>query len=351
MVHNSLLFGWSYSDHVNIHLQAPPQTPEEELFHTDGKVQLKLLSATTATQDTSKIGVLFTDDKPLISVPLQLPDQNLYITHRTVTPVLPAYEKTSFLKSDTLHGYSEWELCSKKEQSSELFSPMSTQFLVPPDYEAVFSGHQTLRVSESSQTSLNDACPASPVFSNSVSAQVVTEASTKGECDNTEDLEFSPDFSRVLSECEKKISEFGSKDPKVLPKDLSKGAESPQHSDSDLEFFDCRQAFSDFSEPEEIKLEHDITYHISEPPSPMPGSSPDVGFLKGGPQYTAHPYLQVEDYKRFSSGSESLGDFAYDSEGSRECQTEADHPVCEELPSRDQTGYYDDDDFLGRVRG
>lgn len=307
-------------------MQAPPQTPEEELFHTDDKVQLK---------DFRNRDVLFTDDKPVISVPLQLPDQNLYITHRTVTPVLPAYEKTSSLKSDTLHGYSEWELCSKKEQSSELFSPMSTQFLVPPDYEAIFSGHQTLRVSESSQTYLNLASPVSPVFSNSVSTQVVTEVSTKGESDNFE----------------KTISEFELEDPKVLPKDLSRGEESPQHSDSDLEFFDCRQAFSDFSEPEDFKLEHDITYHISEPPSPLPGSSPDIGFLKGGPQYTAQPYLQVENYKRFSSGSESLGDFAYDSEGSRECQTEADHPVCEELPSRDQAGYYDDDDFLGRVRG
>lgn len=306
-------------------MQAPPQTPEEELFHTDDKVQLK---------DFRNRDVPFTDVKPLISVPLQLPDQNLYITHRTVTPVLPAYEKTSCLKSDTLHGYSDWELCSKKEQSSELFSPMSTQFLVPPDYEAIFSGHQTLRVSESSQTYLNVASPVSPVFSNSVSTQVVTEVSTKGESDNFE----------------KTISEFELEDPKVPPKDVSRGAESPQHSDSDLEFFDCRQAFSDFSEPEDINLEHDITYRISEPPSPMPGSSPVVGFLKGGPQYTAQPYLQVEDYKRFSSGSESLGDFAYDSEGSRECQTDADHPVCEELPSRDQAGYYDDDDFLGRVR-
>lgn len=309
-------------------------------------MQLKLLSATTATQDSSKIGVLSSDDKTMKSLPLQLPEQNSYTTHRTVTPVLAASEKTSCPKSDTFHGYSEWELCSEKEQSSELYSPMSSQFLVPPDYEAIFSGHQTLRVSESSQVSLNDVSPVSPV-----SAQLVTEATTKGESDNAEDLLFSPDFSRVLSEFEKTLSELESEDPKVLPKDLSKGAESPQHSDSDLEFFDCRQAFSDFSEPEDVKLEHDINYHISEPPSPLPGSSPDVGFLKGSPQYTAHPYLQVEDYKRFSSGSESLGDFAYDSEGSRECQTEGDLPMCEELPSRDQAGYYDDDDFLGRVRG
>lgn len=335
----------------DIHLQAPSQTPEETQCQTDVVVQSKLLSATTVTQDASKIGVLFMEDKLMKSLPLQLPDQNVYTTHRAVSPVLPASEKTSCLKSERSCGHSEWELSPKKAQSSELFSPMSTQFLVPPDYEAVFSGHQTLRVSECSQASLNDLSPVSPVFSDSVSAQVVMGATTKGESENDEDFEFSPDFNRILSEFEKTVSEFESENPEILPKDLSKGSESPQHSDSDLEFFDCRQAFSDFSEPEEVKLKHEISYHISEPPSPMPGSSPDVGFLTGSPQYTAHPYLQVEGYKRFSSGSESLGEFAYDSEGSRECRTDGDLPVCEELPSRDQAGYYDDDDSLGRVRG
>lgn len=327
--------GRTYLDHVDIHLQAPSQTPEETEFHADDDVRSKLLSVKTVTQDASKIGVLFTDDKLMKSVPLQLPDQNSYTTHRTVTPVLPASEKTSCLKSDRL----------QKAQSSELFSPMSTQFLVPPDYEAVFSGHQTLRVSECSQASLNDLSPVSPVFSDSISAQVVTDT-TKGKSENGEDFEFSPGFNRVLSEFEKTVSEFESENPKGL----SKGSESPQHSDSDLEFFDCIQALSDFSQPEEVKLEH--AYHISEPPSPMPGGSPDVSFLTAGPQYTAHPFLRVEDYKRISSGSESLGEFAYDSEDSHEGQIEGDLPMCEELPSRDQAGYCDDDDdFLGRVRG
>lgn len=270
-------------------------------------------------------------------------DQNSYTTHRT--------EKTSCLKLDTSQGHSEWELSPEELQSSELFSPMSTQFLVPPDYEAVFSGHQTLRVSECSQASLNDLSPVSPVFSDSISAQVMAEAANKGDSENAENFEFSPDFNRVLSDFEKTVSEFESEDLKVIPKEVSKGSESPQLSDSDVEFFDCSQTLSDFSEPEEVKLEHEITYHISEPPSPMPGSSPDVGFLKGSPQYTAHPFLQVDDYKRFSSGSECFSELAYDSEGSREGRTEGDLPLCEELPSRDQAGYCDDDDFLGRVRG
>lgn len=311
-------------DHVDIHLQV----------------------AAKVTQDDSKIDVLFSDDKPKKSVPLQLPDQISYTTHRTVIPVLQSLEKTFCLKEDESHDYSGWKLSPKEAQSSELFSPMSSQFLVPPDYEAVFSGQQTLQVSECSQDSLNDLSPVSPVFSDSIPAQVVTEAITEGG-----DFEFSPDFNIVLSEFEKTVSEFESEEPRVPPKELSKGSESPQHSDSDVEFFDCRQALPDFSEPEEVKLEHDIAYHISEPPSPLFGSSPDIGFLKGSPQYTAHHFLQVDDDKQFSSGSESLCEFAYDSEGSWECRTEGDLPVCEELPSRDQAGYYDDDNFVGRVRG
>lgn len=336
------IFLKTYQDHVDIHLQAPPQTPEETQFQTDDEVQSKLLSVTTVTQDASKIGVVITDDKPMKSVPLQLPDKNSYTTHRTVTPVLSASEKTLCLKSDRSRGHSDWELSPKTAQSSELFSPMSTQFLVPPDYEAVFSGHQTLRVSEYSQAPLNDSRPVPPVFSDSISAQVVTEATAKAESEN----DFSPDFNRVLSEFEKTVSEFESEDPSVLPKELSKGSESSQHSDSDVEFFDCSQAFSDFSEPEEMKLDHEMTYHISEPLSPLPGSSPDAGSLKVSPRYTSQPFLRVEDYKRFSSGSETLSEFAYELGGSREDNL----PVCEELPSRDQAGYYDDDDFLGRVR-
>ncbi|XP_010784902.1 uncharacterized protein [Notothenia coriiceps] len=330
--------------------RAPPQILEEPHFLTDDK-QSTPLSATTLTEDSRKIGLVFDDDKPMKSIPLQLPEQNIHTTHRTVTPVLPASENISRLMSDRPQGPSGAEFSPDKEQSSELFSPMSAQLLVPPDFEAVFSGHQTLRVSESSQASLNDLSPVSSVFSDSISAQVGTEATSKGESEYLQDFEFSPDFNRVVSEFEKTASEFESGHPKVLPKELRKGSDSPQHSDSDGEFFDCKQAFSDNSEPDEMKLKHEITYHISEPPSPMPGSRSDLCFLKGSPEYTAHSFLGVEDYKRFSSGSVSFGELTYDSEGSREYQTEGNLPVCEELPSRDQAGYYDDDDFLGRVRG
>lgn len=226
---------------------------------------------------------------------------------------------------------SQWGSLTEGEQSSELFSPMSSQFLVPPDYEAIFSGHQTLRVSESTKGPFNDSGSTSPLSSHVEAYGVITGAS---ESENV------------------KKSELESTDPNFLQKDFKKKTESPQQSDSESEFFDCRQALSDFSDPEDLTaLEHDVKYRISEPPSPIPGSSPNMNFLRPSPQGRTHSYLRVDDSKRFSSGSESLGDFAYDSEGSRECQTEGDLPVCEELPSRGQAGYYDDDDFLGRVRG
>ncbi|KAF3697517.1 Ankyrin-2 [Channa argus] len=322
---------------------AAPQTPEDTQFQNGNEVKSKHLSATTVTRDDSQIGLVFTDSKPVKSVPIQLPDQNSYATHRTVSPLLHSLEKTLCLGEDESQGYSEWKLSPKESPSTELLSPTSSQFLVPPDYESVFSGRQNLRVSECSQASMNDLSPVSPVFSDSIQTHVLTEATAEGNV-----FEFSPDFNRVLSEFEKTVSDFETEKPKLSQKDLSKSSASPQNSDSDVEFFDCKQVFSDLSEPEEIKLGHDITHHISEPPSPMPGSSLDIGFLKESPQYIASSVLQLEDYKRFSSGSESLGDFAYDSEGSQECQIEDDLPICEELPSRDQAGYYDDDDFLGR---
>uniref|UniRef100_A0AAQ4QZF9 Ankyrin 2 n=1 Tax=Gasterosteus aculeatus aculeatus TaxID=481459 RepID=A0AAQ4QZF9_GASAC len=249
---------------------------------------------------------------------IELYDTNSYKTNRAVTPILPAFGKTSCLKVGLSQVHPEFMFGLNKEQPSELFSPMSTKFLVPSEYEAVFTGHQTLRVSEFSQPSLKDLSPVSPVFSDSILALNVTDATTKGEFDNAE----------ALSQFEKTISEFKSENPNVISKKLSKRLESPQQSDSDVEFFECRQAFSDSSETEEVKLEHEITHHISKTPSPMPGCSPG--------------------YRRFSFSSESLSEFAFNSEDSQGIQKEGNLPLCEELPSRDQAGYYDDDDFVGR---
>lgn len=316
-------------NNVDIHSQASSQTTGDQVP----------LSATSAIEETSTIHVVLPDDNQTKSIPFQLSEQNANTTHRTVTPVLPSLEKTLGLTSERLQGYSKWELPPREAETTELFSPMSNQFLVPPDYEAVFSGHQTLRVSECSQDSVNDMSPESPVFSAS------SQGSTDVTVTETQDFEFSPGFKKVLSDFEKTVSDLESEELKGPPKDPHETCRSPQQSDSDGEFFDCKQVFSDHSESEEAKVKLNVAYHITEPPSPLPGSSPNTGFLSG------HPFLQVEDYKHCSSGSESLGEFAYDSDASREGQPQTDLATCEELPPRGQAEYYDDDDFLGRVRG
>lgn len=305
------------SDSTNVHLQAPGDTPEGNVSQLGSTVQWKMWSTTQDSIQRSP----FVEDK---AVPLQLPNQSSYTTHRTVTPVLPEPGKTSCPSSG-----SEWEFVSKKGQSCELFSPMSTQFLVPPDYEAVFSGHQTLRVSDTLRP---------------CGDQMMTDTSAQEESHTPKVLY--PEFSRVLSEWEELLPDPGSEGP---PKGLREKADSPGHSDSDLEFFDCRQVFSD-SDPEDVPLQHDVYYRISEPPSPMPGNAADDGAMKNRHQYGTR--LRVEDHKRFSPGSESLGEFTNESEGWRDFEAQADPPVYEELPSRGQLGFCDDDDdFLGRVSG
>lgn len=205
------------------------------------------------------------------ALPRQLPEQSSYASHRTVPPVLADAEETSSAASG-----SEWDSGSRKGQSSQL--------LVPPVYEAVFAGHQTLRVSESLQASKDPA-----------SAGILPGASVQGERNSLEGLSATEEH-------------------------LQEEADSPGLSDSDLEFFDCRQGFSD------VDLE-DACCRISEPPSPMPGSPPHDGVRKW---------------------RKSLGQLAHDYEAAA--------PVCEELRSRHQAGYCHGDgggggggDVLGRV--
>ncbi|XP_026015109.1 ankyrin-2b isoform X5 [Astatotilapia calliptera] len=309
--------------------QRAPETPKETRFQTDDDTQLQ--SATTITQQSSNIGVLFGEDKLMASVPLQLPEHSTYTTHRAVTPILPSREKVSFAS----HRCSEWELSLKEAQSSEHFSPSPTP---DRDYQAMLPEH--LRAPDCSQVSLNDRSLLLSVFSDSMSAKLESQALTKKESETLGDTEdFSPDFKKVLTGTrEKQASESELGKPNVPVKQHFKGSESPQHSDSDMEFFDCRQAFSDFSEPEDV-----ITYHISEPPSPVPGSSLDTGLQRA--TQANQLFLRAEDRNLFSTSSESLPEFAYDVEA---YQTDSGLPVLEELPSRDQAEYYDDDDFLGR---
>ncbi|XP_006809579.1 uncharacterized protein LOC102791301 [Neolamprologus brichardi] len=293
--------------------QRAPETPKER-FQTVDDTQLQ--SATTITQQSSNIGVLFGEDEPMASVPLQLPEHSTYTTHRAVTPILPSREKASFAS----HRCSEWAA-----RSSEHFPPSPA----PDRDQAMLQEH--LRAPDCSHVSSNDRS-----LLLSVSAKLESQALTKRESETLGDTEdSSPDLKKVLTGTREKQaseSELGK------PNDPVKQhfSESPQHSDSDTEFFDCRQAFSDFSEPEDV-----ISYHISEPPSPVPGSS--LGLQRA--TQANQLFLRAEDRNLFST-SESLPEFAYDVE----YQTDSGLPVLEELPSRDQAEYCDDDDFLGRVR-
>lgn len=297
------------------------------------------MPAAPLAQGGRKVGGLFVVDEPVISIPIQLPAQSSYRTHRTVTPVLLPFEKSSYLESDLPQEYSDWDGFPKEPQSSELLSPKSDQFLASPDYEAIFSGDQALRVSECSGASSDYS---SLVFSEFTSEQPAARDNRGSQTD--EDFEFSPDFKRVLSDFERTALEFEMQDPTIQLKEPSNVSKSPELSDSDPEFFDCRQ---DFSEPDDVEEpEHLVAYQIFEPPSPKL-TTPDMGTLKRSCEFAAQPFLQTGDHSRLSSASESLCDFAYDSEASQEGAIH----TFEELPSRDQAEYCDDDDSLGRVGG
>ncbi|XP_016396332.1 uncharacterized protein LOC107730116 [Sinocyclocheilus rhinocerous] len=134
----------------------------------------------------------------------------------------------------------------------------------------------------------------------------------------------------------------------------------PVHADSiesDAEFFDCRQRFSDTSEPEvgssEVLDVPQTIYHVEELPSLS--SSPE--YLTGISKLREHTQLK-KDERPLSWASEDLPivlepedeytcevgeekDFPYDYTG--------EHSFAEELPTIEGADYDDDDDSLGRV--
>ncbi|XP_043099164.1 uncharacterized protein LOC122347998 [Puntigrus tetrazona] len=133
----------------------------------------------------------------------------------------------------------------------------------------------------------------------------------------------------------------------------------PAHADSiesEAEFFDCRQTFSDASEQEEGSLEildvPQTVYHVEELPSLS--SSPE--YLTGISKLREHTQLK-KDERPLSWASEDLPivlepedeytcevgegkDFPYDYTGG--------HSFAEELPPIEGAEYDDDDDSLGR---
>ncbi|XP_064199728.1 ankyrin-2b isoform X24 [Anguilla rostrata] len=132
--------------------------------------------------------------------------------------------------------------------------------------------------------------------------------------------------------------------------------------DSDAEYFDCRQGLSDFSEAEtEEPKDTPDTIHHSEIPSSH--HSPHFRHTDGFPGITTSFDLKPGDDRRrlLSTGSEEYSSspivFEPDEVVSDEKEEEA-QPPCggaetilqslEELPSREEAEYEDDEDSLGR---
>ncbi|XP_077057599.1 ankyrin-2b isoform X1 [Siphateles boraxobius] len=133
----------------------------------------------------------------------------------------------------------------------------------------------------------------------------------------------------------------------------------PVHADSiesDTEFFDCQQTFSDTSEPEvgssELLDVSQAIYQVEELPSLS--SSPE--YLTGIPKLREYTQLKKDD-RPLSWGSEDLPivlepDDEYTGEAGEEkafpYDYTGDHSFAEELPPMKGIECDDDDDFLGR---
>uniref|UniRef100_A0A8B9KFL4 Ankyrin 2 n=1 Tax=Astyanax mexicanus TaxID=7994 RepID=A0A8B9KFL4_ASTMX len=141
--------------------------------------------------------------------------------------------------------------------------------------------------------------------------------------------------------------------------------QGPVHADSlesDPEFFDCRQAFSDTSEAEirsrELLDVHDSIYPVKEPPN-LP-STPDFDYSSGTFKVKEYLHIDSRDRERtISWGSEELDlPIVIEPEDEYVCEHGEDiaypygyadeHSFAEELPPREGQ-YDDDDDSLGRV--
>lgn len=281
--------------------------------------------------------------------------------------------------------------------------------LESPDHKNLLSG-SVKTPSTSVQVSLTDLSSISPIISTSSSDQGNSpeshESLGKMIPYTAEVVQLSPEFKCVISKFEQTLPSFGGDEPESslalpgtdpfvaamtpytleLTQDLKasemptkltgdqmrldatavldvdfpiyslnlKSRPRPVHTDSiesDAEFFDCQQTFSDTSEPEvgssELLDVPQAIYQVEELPS-----------LSSSPEYLPklREYTQLKkDDRPLSWGSEDLpivlepedeytGEekaFPYDYTG--------DHSFAEELPPMERFQYDDDDDFLGRV--
>ncbi|KAI4883819.1 hypothetical protein NFI96_033231 [Prochilodus magdalenae] len=402
-----------------------PQNTKDLTLSQRGCYSTTMLKDTTVNEDSSstvqdcgKVAVLeqklkliasslTTDTKPLPNIPERS-------TSPSSSSDLENVHSTSFKKSleqaKTPSGL--YQLCTpfqfNDQEShrtvtpnlSSSTSPISGFGYAPPDYTDVVSR------SPGSVVSPTDMSPLSPVFSESCSDQAQSTDSPlsieKVSAGATGSFQLSPDFQQVLSEFEKTLAELGtdkpglvfsescssrtapssnevthepeiSKQPTEAMDDIRlmdidlKAKPGPVHADSvesDAEFFDCQQTFSDTSEPEHRSLElldvPGVIYRVEEPPS-LP-STPDFDCLTGTPKRKEYSHLEKEDRERpISWGSEEL-DLPIVLEPEDEYVGEHgediafpygyadEHSFAEELPPREEAQFDDDDDddSLGR---
>ncbi|XP_031441404.1 uncharacterized protein LOC105907238 [Clupea harengus] len=272
------------------------------------------------------------------SPPLQFFKDDSLKTHRAITPNLQESPLQNTLTSESSY------FIMPSPRSSDLFSPMSSDRLVPPDYHAVVSDYGQ-RPSEHSQVSPADLSPVSPVFSDSsLDVGLSTDAASEGMVATAE-----TGFRQALSEFEKTLALC---DPNKGNRRHPATQQRLVHTDSiksegseGSEFFDCKQAFSDASEPEQEAeaLRADIPFHIES----LPGT-PSFDFLSS-------QYYSKSGRRPVSMGSDELElPIVLEPEEMYECDEEGEldyeyaGTVAEELPPRKGDYYDDDEDSLGR---
>lgn len=164
----------------------------------------------------------------------------------------------------------------------------------------------------------------------------------------------SPGFRHALSEFEKTLASFKPDEETSRPpptREQLVHTDSIKTEDSEgSEFFDCKQSFSDVSEPEPeaeaVKALSDIPYHIES----LPGT-PSFDFLSSQHYFKKGRGLVSVDHDDLELPIVLEPEETYESDEEMEKYYGYEGTVAEELPPR-KGDYYDDDDedSLGRVR-
>ncbi|ROL48322.1 Ankyrin-2 [Anabarilius grahami] len=335
------------------------------------------------------------------------PLQELGATGGQFIPV--STQQDDELKAPPINSMEGYKLSQRQSTLSDFGHTLLESENVEPDFRSVKTP------STSVQVSLTDLSSISPIISTSSSDQGNSpeshESLGKMIPYTAEVVQLSPDFKYVVSKFEQTLPSFGGDEPEsslalpgtdpfvaamtpytlgvtqelkasemptkltgdqmqldataVLDVDFPiysvnlKSRPRPVHTDStesDAEFFDCQQTFSETSEPEvgssELLDVPQAIYQVEELSSLS--SSPE--YLTDIPKLREYTQLRKDD-RPLSWGSEDLPivlepEDEYTGEAGEEkafpYDYTGDHSFAEELPPMERFQYDDDDDFLGR---